>query len=104
VKPIQPRAAAEDDVGHAFDHYWIQGGRPLAERFLDAYDAALAHIAQHPGTGSPRHARAIRIKNLRFWTLTRFPFSVFYVEHADRIDVLRVLHQASNIPHHLQPQ
>jgi toxin ParE1/3/4 len=78
VKPIQPRAAAETDVDHAFEHYRMQGGHALAERFVDAYDAALAHIAQHPGTGSPRHARAIRIKNLRFWTLTRFPFSVFY--------------------------
>jgi len=104
VKPIQPRAAAEADVDHAFEHHRMQGGHALAERFVDAYDAALAHIAQHPGTGSPRHARALRIRNLRFWTLTRFPFSVFYVEHADRIDVLRVLHQASDIPHHLQSQ
>lgn len=104
MKPVQPRAAAEADVDHAFEYYRLQGGRVLAERFVDAYDAALAHIAQHPGTGSPRHAHALRVQNLRFWTLTRFPFSVFYVEHADRIDVLRVLHQASDIPQHLQAQ
>ena len=104
MKPVQPRAAAEVDVGNAFDHYWTQGGRPLAERFLDAYDAALVHIAEHPGTGSPRHARALRINKLRFWTLTHFPFSVFYVEQADHIDVLRVLHQTSDIPQHLHPQ
>jgi len=104
VKPVQPRAAAEVDVDNAFDHYWAQGGQPLAERFLDAYDAALAHIAAHPGTGSPRHASALRINNLRFWTLTRFPFSVFYVEQADHIDIVRVLHQASDIPQHPQAQ
>ncbi|MFT4194203.1 type II toxin-antitoxin system RelE/ParE family toxin [Ottowia sp.] len=101
MKPVQPRAAAESDVGDAFDYYWTQGGQPLAERFLDAYEAALAHIAQHPGTGSPRHARTTRIEHLRFWTLTHFPFAVFYVEHTDRIDVLRVLHQASDLPHQL---
>ena len=101
MKPVQPRAAAESDIGDAFGHSWAQSGPPLAERFLNAYDPALAHIAQHPGTGSPRHAGATRIKGLRFWTLTHFPFAVFYVEHADRIDVLRVLHQASDLPHHL---
>lgn len=88
-------------MGDAFEHYWMQAGPPLAERFLNACDTALAHIAQHPGTGSPRHAGAARTKGLRFWRLAHFPFAVFYVERADRIDVLRVLHQASGLPHHL---
>ena len=102
MKPVQPRAAADADIDRVFEHYRLQGGHALAERFVDAYDAALSHIAQHPGTGSPRHARKLHISNLRFWSLTRFPYSVFYVEHADHIDVLRVLHQASNIPQHMQ--
>ena len=101
MKPVQPRAAAETDIDRAFDHYWIQGGYPLAERFLDEYDNALVHIAHHPGTGSPRHARVVRVKGMRFWTLSHFPFAVFYVEHPDRIDVLRVLHQSSDLPRHL---
>jgi len=101
VKPVQPRAAAETDIDRAFSHYWTHGGHPLAERFLDEYDNALVHIAHHPGTGSPRHARAVRVKGMRFWTLSHFPFAVFYVEHPDRIDVLRVLHQSSDLPRHL---
>ena len=101
MKPVQPRAAAETDIDRAFDHYWIQGGYPLAERFLDEYDAALAHIAHHPGTGSPRHAETTHIQGLRFWTLTHFPLAIFYIEHPDRIDVLRVLHQSSDLPRHL---
>ena len=101
MKPVIPRSAAETDVTATFDYYWAQGGRALAERFLDAYDAALAHIAQHPGTGSTRYARQGEAAPLRFWTLTRFPFAIFYTEQPAHIAVLRVLHQGAGLPHHL---
>ena len=101
MKPVQPSAAADADIDRVFEYYRLQGGHALVERFVDAYDAALNHVAQHLGTGSSRHARKLHINNLRFWPLTRFPYSVFYVEHADHIDVLRVLHQSSDLPRHL---
>lgn len=101
MKPVAPQSAAEADVNKAFDYYWEQGGRVLAERFLDAYDAALNHIAEHPGTGSTRYALQGDATPLRFWTLRRFPFAIFYTEHPDHITVVRVLHQSSDLPHHL---
>ncbi len=73
----------------------------VAERFRDEVDAALRHVAQHPGTGSTRYARQGDTAPLRFWTLTRFPFAIFYTEHSDHIAVLRVLHQSSDLPRHL---
>ena len=64
-------------------------------------ELALQHIAQHPGTGSRRYANASSIEGLRFWTLRHFPFAVFYAEHPHHIAVLRVLHQSSDLPQHL---
>jgi len=101
VKPVTPRSAAETDINTAFDYYWAQGRHALAERFLDAYDAALLHVARHPGTGSPRHAAICNSPGLRFWALQRFPFVVFYIEQPEHIAVLRVLHQAADLPSHL---
>lgn len=95
---------ASADLEQAFAHYFDAVDLALAERFRDAADAALAHIARHPGTGSPRYARGGELAGLRFWTLNDFPFAVFYLAGPQRIDVLRVLHQASDIPHHLLPK
>lgn len=74
----------------------------VAERFRDAVGAALAHIARNPAAGSTRYGRADAQGILRFWTLHRFPYAVFYLAAAEQIDVVRVLHQASDIPQHLQ--
>lgn len=101
MKTVLPRFAAERDIGRAFDYYWEQGGATLASRLLAEYDRALMHIARHPATGSGRYDTVIPIKGLRFWTLSKFPFAVFYVERADVIDVLRVLHQRADLPQHL---
>ena len=42
------------------------------------------------------------IRGLRFWTLNRFPYAVFYVESGPGIEVVRVLHQSADIPVRLQ--
>ncbi|WP_255568880.1 type II toxin-antitoxin system RelE/ParE family toxin [Comamonas sp. NLF-1-9] len=102
MKALHRRIQASQDIDQTIAYYSEHASKGVADRFLDELELALQHIAQHPGTGSPRHARKLHINNLRFWPLTRFPYSVFYIEHADHIDVLRVLHQASNIPRHLQ--
>lgn len=99
MKPVIPRVAAETDVNDIFAYYREQGGPSLAERFVDDFDSALLHIARHPGTGSVRYAG--HVPGLRFWTLRHFPLAVFYVEQADFIDIVRVLHQARDLPIHL---
>ena len=95
-----PRTAAEKDIDAGFDYYQRVGGAALAQRFVDAYDAVLRHIGGYPGTGSPRHAVVTGIHDLRFWPMRGFPYAVFYVEYPNVVDVLRVLHQASDLPRH----
>lgn len=101
MKPIHRHTRASLDIDDATAHYLEHAPPGVADRFVLAFERALVHIAEQPGTGSLRHAQAARIEGLRFWTLNPFPFAVFYVERINRIDVLRVLHQASDVPHHL---
>ena len=47
---------------------------------------------------------ALDLPGLRSWPLKRFPYLVFYVEHADHVDVWRVLHQNRDIPVGMQQE
>ncbi|KTT20607.1 type II toxin-antitoxin system RelE/ParE family toxin [Pseudacidovorax intermedius] len=97
-KPVVPRQAALRDVDDAVDWYLRQDAPPAALGFIDELERAYAHIGRHPATGSPRYAHALDLPGLRFWPLKRFPYLVFYVEHADRIDVWRVLASDRDLP------
>jgi toxin ParE1/3/4 len=103
VKRLVRRAQATQDLENAFDYYLEAANLDVAERLLNEVGDAMAHIARHPGTGSPRYSLLIKGHEFRFWTLNKFPYSVFYFEHDDFIDIIRVLHQSADIPNHLQP-
>ena len=103
MKGLTRRAQATEDLEIAFDYYFQAVSLDLAERFRDEVDDAMAHISRHPGTGSRRYSTGFTGGDLRFWTLNKFPYSIFYVEREDLIEIIRVLHQASNIPVHLEP-
>lgn len=98
AKALRFREAALADVEAAARRHTLQGGVGLAEGFLAALEVAYAHIAQHPATGSPRWAAELNVEGLRSWGLSRYPQLVFYVEGEDRVEVLRVLHGARDIP------
>ena len=106
MKRLTRRAQATDDLEIAFDYYFDAVNLDLAERFKDGVDYAMAHISRHPGTGSRRysagHLAGPTGGDLRFWTLNKFPYSIFYCEREDHIEIIRVLHQSSNIPVHLE--
>ena len=102
MKPCRATARAEADIDATIDWYLKEATADVASRFLSVYDHALEHIAQFPGTGSTRYAEPGDKQNLRFWLLDPFPYGVFYVERKDFIEVVRVLHQASDIPAHLE--
>ena len=103
MKRIKRRVRATQDLEDAFSYYIDRVDIGVAERFMDEVDQALTHIAQHPGTGSPRYAQLLKNERLRFWTLSKFPYAVFYLERADYIEIVRVLHQSQDIPSHLEP-
>jgi toxin ParE1/3/4 len=66
-------------------------------------DAALVHLQRNPGTGSPRWGLQLGMAGLRVWRLDQFPYLIFYFDHPRKIEVVRVLHQSTNIPQHLEP-
>ena len=99
-------ARAADDLEQAFACYLDVAKLQHAERFRDAVGEALAHIERHPSTGSTRHSVSDATPPLRFWTLNKFPYAVFYFAHLQHADphtnIVRVLHLASDIAQHLQ--
>lgn len=103
MRSSQRRRQASQDIEDIVDYYLQAADPDTAERFLVELDLALQHILRQPGTGSRRYASLLDGPDLRFWTLSRFPYSVFYLERGKVIDILRVLHQATDIPRHLAP-
>ena len=101
-KPVIPRELANRDVDDAVAYYLNEAAESVALGFIDALEQAYAHIARHPGTGSPRYAHELNLPGLRTWSLTRYPYLVFYLERPDRIDVWRVLHSQRDIPAWMQ--
>ena len=97
AKPVVPREQARLDVEAAIAHCLGENAAPAALGFIDALEAAYAHIGRHPATGSPRYAHELDLPGLRAWQLTRYPHWVFYVERSDHIDVWRVLHGQRDI-------
>ena len=102
IKPVVPREQANQDVDDAVAYYLGEGAASVALDFVDALKQAYSHIGRHPGTGSPRYGHELDLPGLRSWTLSRYPYLVFYVERSDHIDVWRVLHGQRDIPAWMQ--
>jgi toxin ParE1/3/4 len=94
----QLRAAAERDVEDAVLYYLDEAGSETALDFVDALEAAITHLCDHPLIGSLRFAFELEIPNLRSWSLQRFPYLLFYLPDDNRIDIWRVLHARRDIP------
>ena len=103
MKPIVRRAKADDDIQQAID-YFVVNASDYALPFIDAVEEAYRHIQKHPDTGSPHYAHELDLPGLRFWVCNRFPYLVFYVEQASKIEVWRVLHSHQDIPETLQEE
>ena len=97
-KPVIPRELANRDVDDAIAWYLDEGADLAALDFIDSLEKAYGHISRHPASGSSRYAHELNLPGLRSWPLAKFPYLVFYVEHADHVDVWRVLHGERDIP------
>ena len=100
--PVRLRARARDDLDIAAAYYDERAAH-MTQAFITAFLTAQTHISQHPGTGSKKYGPRQRLKDLRFWLLTDFPYAVFYIERKTHIEIVRVPHQSTDIPTHLQP-
>ena len=96
-------ALADSDIRAALQFY-VQENVVLAGRFLDDLEKAIAHIEAHPASGSSRYSHELNIPQLKTWSLKRFPYVIFYIEHVDHLDVIRFVHERRDIPASLQDQ
>lgn len=96
-KPLRILPRAQEDVAAALDRYRFEAGSEVATRFADAVMERLNMLAQRPQLGSRSHAPILDIDGLRSIRLRRFPYLLFYVEHDDSVDVVRLLHNRRDI-------
>ena len=97
-KRIARLARARQDFDEAVDYYLTEASVDVALRWISELEGVFDHIAEYPGSGSPRYGHELRIAGLRSWPLTDFPYLVFYVEGDQVIEVWRILHGSRNIP------
>jgi toxin ParE1/3/4 len=90
------------DLAEARAYYRKEAPHMVAD-FAMTVDIELLHIRRNPTTGSPRYGLQIGFAGLRSWTVRKFPYVIFYVPQDDCVLVIRVLHQATDIPAHLGP-
>jgi toxin ParE1/3/4 len=95
--PIRLRPRARRDVDGAFDHYLVEAGSEVAQRFADVMEKSLHLLARQPGLGSHRHAALLRWPTIRSWPLRPWPYLVLYQPQVDHLDIVRVLHTARDI-------
>ena len=104
VRPVIPRALANQDIDGANEYYLDGGAEPAALDFIDELEQAFAHLARYPASGSPRYAHELDLPGLRTWPVRRHPYVIFYVDRPDVVDVWRVLHGQRDIPSSLAVQ
>jgi toxin ParE1/3/4 len=101
MKPSRLREAALQDIDDALDYYLLHAPHMLGD-LQDCILQARRHIEEFPATGSKRYHTGKRGTALRFWLLGQFPYALFYFQHPDTIDIVRMLHQACDIPQYLE--
>ena len=98
ARPVVLRATADRDIATAIGHYQTEGPATLTMNFISGIESAFRHIAQFPGSGSPKYGLALNLPGLRSWPVEGFPYLVFYTETTTHLDVWRVLHAERDIP------
>ena len=88
--------AAHDAEGIA-DHI-AKDSLEFAVRFLENAETTLKDLSKLPGSGSPFESDHPDLAHLRYRRVEGFPnYLIFYVEHTDAIEVLRILHGARDL-------
>lgn len=98
TRPIVLRTTADRDIAAAIAHYQAEAPATLILQFITGIESAFRHIAQFPGSGSPRFGLALNLPGLRSWPVEGFPYLIFYTETTTPLDVWRVLHAERDVP------
>jgi toxin ParE1/3/4 len=94
---------AEADLTHQFRWYLDNASAAVADRFLAAFEATTARLAEHPGLGRRRRFRAAELSGIRSFPVSeRFGVHlVFYRCVGEALEVERVMHGARDLPRRL---
>ncbi|HUG69892.1 MAG TPA: type II toxin-antitoxin system RelE/ParE family toxin [Pirellulaceae bacterium] len=94
---ILRRQKAAQDAEDIADHI-AEDSLVAALRFLENVESTLKDLAAFPGAGSPFESAHPELANLRFRRVKESPNHViFYVEHTNAIEVVRILHGARDL-------
>ena len=94
---VRPLAVA--DVDHAAARLFEENPVAAAD-FLEALEREFEPLRARPRIGSRRYATLV--KGLRMWKVGGFPYLVFYFEMDGGAEVVRVLHEARDLPAELR--
>lgn len=81
-------------------HYYENEQAGLGDRFSDTVETAFEKIRATPGIGSNRYDGVV--PGLHMYVLPTFPFLIFYFDHVDHIEVVRIIHAKRDLPHELR--
>jgi toxin ParE1/3/4 len=94
------------DLLKQVDWYRDKGGSEVAEKYVDAVEAALQELSETPGLGRPRFQNRPELAGIRSWRVTR-PYHrhlIFYRidEESLILTAERILHGARDLPRRLR--
>ncbi len=99
MKPLALKltAQADEDIFDA-SVYYADISNEVFDSFYRELAVAQAHIATFPSSGLTRYAHALKLANLRYWPLNRFPYALFYLEQDRQCSIIRLTHLSKDIP------
>ena len=91
---VYARSAARDDILRQYRYYLIEKDTALvAERFLDAVEAAFDAVSSHPLMGTPKLLENPLLAGLRSWPVPGFKaVRIYHIHSGNQVRILRVLH------------
>src|SRR4051794_6043967 len=98
-RAVVKRPRAEADLIGCYAYLGEKASDATADRFLAAVEKTLGLLARSPGIGAPHDTNNPRLSGLRYFPVSKFkPYILFYRAFDDRIELVRVLHGARDIP------
>ena len=96
---IRRRPVAVIDLIEIGDYLAQAASLATSDRFLDAVEATSQQIARMPGVGTRYETADPLLTEIRVCPISGFRnYLLFYRVHPDRIEILRILHGAQDIP------
>jgi plasmid stabilization system protein ParE len=91
-------AEADSDFAEQFAYLCEAAGWEVADRFFAATLAAFDRLCAMPEIGSHHQFKNPGLANVRAWRVKNFEkYRIYYRPLGDRIEILRILHVASDI-------